>query len=177
MDSLTHQVCQMAANRLDVGKGRLPVADLLDLCKRHGLGKEHTAHVRLWLECALDCRVFNGVYESPVKTRRGSRRVNAFGWPTIKGQHRAMADLKRSADIALAKTPADSRGATERARRAVVRQGAKSCAWYIDDRKGLLVGPNGTTKAPGMTEIDKQFVVIGWDSDNLRTLLRPRRSA
>lgn len=167
----------MAANLLDAGKGRLPVADVLALCKRHGLGKEHTAHVRLWLECALDCRVFNGVYESPVKSRRGSRRSSPYGWPTVADQHRAVAEAKRSAEIALAKTPADSRGATERARRAVVRQGAKHCAWYIDDRKGLLVGPNGATKAPGMAEIDKEFTVIGWDNDNLRTLLRPRRSA
>lgn len=177
MDSLTHQVCQMAANRLDVGKGRLPVADLLDLCKRHGLGKEHTAHVRLWLECALDCRVFNGFYESPVKTRRGSRRVNAFGWPTVIDQHRATADRKRSAEIALAPTSARARAAVRRSHALAMRQAARSCAWYIDDRKGLLVGPEGSSPAPSMAVIDRSFTVIGWDNDNLRTLLRPRRSA
>lgn len=172
MDSDLLALVECIAKAAEANRGHLPVPTVLAMCKARRLGKERTAQVRLWLECALDWRAFGGVYESPLRKALGTKRGRArFGWPVAVAPHRANAEARRAAEAALAGTPRDAR-----ARRAVIAQGAKRCTWYIDDRRGLLVGPQGSTKAPGMSEIDKEFVVIGWDQRHLRTLLRKRTS-
>lgn len=176
MDSCCQQaICALVAR---MESARVTRDDIYAVCERAGLDIAQTKLVRLWLECALDWRIFNDAYESPLSVRLGRRRANRFGWPAVSCQKRNAREARASAEAALPAKPApNARGKTERARRAVVRQAAKACEWFIDDRKGLLCGPNGSTKAPGMAEIDKSFVVVGWDSRHLRTLLRPRRSA